>query len=60
MIYKRSPFRTSGKFPPVTHKLRMRWWNWGFRSIVMLYFVILIALPVLLLIMEWIKARKAH
>ncbi|GIO14202.1 sulfate ABC transporter permease [Cohnella xylanilytica] len=31
----------------MTNMLQSRWWSWGFRSTVMLYFVILIVLPIL-------------
>ncbi|MGG1314440.1 sulfate ABC transporter permease subunit CysT [Cohnella laeviribosi] len=31
----------------MTNMLRSRWWSWGFRSAVMLYFVLLIVFPIL-------------
>lgn len=31
----------------MSSKLKNRWWGWGFRSAVMLYFIILIVLPIL-------------
>lgn len=30
----------------MTHVLQSRWWSWGFRSAVMLYFLVLIVLPI--------------
>jgi len=36
-----------GRFAYVTNMLQSRWWSWGFRSAVLLYFVILIVFPIL-------------